>query len=178
MVMTETIFIIGVVAAAPTCLTARDGWGFCRLMGRMADSRIQLLPSSWWKLVFALTLTVARSTSGRGNIGAAAKRVVQRRGRGATMGNVGHFSKSHQLNGNVFVLFRHGTSDRGIGSGEDAAHAVVEANAVRSVSNAASMAATVRHGRRIYALAKAIAIALGRLKRAWVYKGVRPSGQI
>jgi len=59
------------------------------------------------------------------------------------VGNVGHFAKAHQLNGNVLILFRHGTSNCGIGRGEDTAHAIMEAKAISTVSDAAPMAATL-----------------------------------
>lgn len=82
------------------------------------------------------------------------------------MGNVGHFTKSHELDGNVLVLFRHAAAHSGIGRWQ---------NAVSAVADASAMTAVLRIGCGIHIIA---IIVLRRVDRSRVRKGVVAVGLV
>lgn len=87
------------------------------------------------------------------------------------MGDVGHLSQSHQLNGDILVLLRHATADGGVGRGQHA-HARTHGTAVAGVPNA--VAGTVAGSGGGIQARMPVVVTLRRLHRPRVCKRMLP----
>lgn len=106
------ILIVGIITADFGALRRRHEVRFGSLID-LADSAsgIELLAAGRGQLSLAVALSIAGSTSRGSNVSSSAECIIEGRGRRATLGDIGDLAKAHQLDGDVFVFFRHAATD-------------------------------------------------------------------